>query len=88
MSRLCDLRCCGGKKKHNMSLAMVEGGRRVWLLGVEAGSGLQSRLAAMGLIPGVAIDVVSNTGNGPLVIMVINSRVVLGHSMACKIIVR
>ncbi len=88
MSKLCDLRRCGGQEKRNMSLAMVESGRRVWLLGVEAGSQLQSRLAAMGLIPGVAIDVISNTGNGPLVIMVMNSRVVLGHSMACKIIVR
>lgn len=70
-----------------MALAMVENGRRVRLLAVEAGRGLQARLAAMGLVPGVEIEVLRNLAHGPFVIAVKGSRVVLGRGMAHKILV-
>ncbi len=70
-----------------MPLAMVESGRRVRLLAVKAGRGLQARLAAMGLVPGVEIEVIQNLAHGPFVIAVKGSRVMLGHGMAHKIVV-
>ncbi len=70
-----------------MSLAMVETGRRVRLIAVDAGRGLQARLAAMGLVPGVEIEVIRNTLRGPFMVAVKGSRVMLGRGMAHKIIV-
>ena len=76
-----------GSSVHGMPLAIVQAGRRVRLAGVNAGHGLQSRLASMGLIPGVEIEVVRNTPNGPFLIDVMGSRIMLGRGMTLKIIV-
>lgn len=68
-----------------MPLTIVQAGRRVRVLAVEAGYGLQGRLAAMGLIPGVEVEVLQNTMNGPFLISVKGSRIMLGRGMAQKI---
>jgi Fe2+ transport system protein FeoA len=52
---------------------------------VEAGGDLQSRLAAMGLVPGVEIEVIQNFMQGPFLIEVKGSRIILGRGMAQKI---
>ena len=70
-----------------MSLTMVKSGQRVRFLAVRAGRGLQARLAAMGLVPGVEIEVVRNSMQGPFIIDVKGSRLMLGRGMANKIIV-
>jgi ferrous iron transport protein A len=70
-----------------MPLTIVQSGRRVRVLAVEAGHGLQGRLAAMGLIPGVEIEVLQNTMKGPFLISVKGSRIMLGRGMAQKIMV-
>lgn len=70
-----------------MPLAMVQAGKRVRLLSVDSGHGLQGRLAAMGMIPGVEIEVLRNSFHGPFIIEVKGSRIILGHGMAQKIIV-
>jgi len=66
---------------------MIESGRRVRLISVQAGQALQSRLTAMGLAPGAKIDVIRNLAHGPFVIAVKGSRIMLGRGMALKIIV-
>jgi ferrous iron transport protein A len=68
-------------------LTMVGPGRRVRLVGVQAGRGLQARLAAMGLVPGMELDVVANAMGGPLVVAINGTRLVLGRGMAHKIMV-
>ncbi len=70
-----------------MQLSDVETGRRVFIVAVSAGHGLQGRLAAMGLVPGVQVDVVLNSSKGPFIIAVKGSRIILGHGMAGKVIV-
>jgi Fe2+ transport system protein FeoA len=70
-----------------MPLAIVQGGRRVRLVAVEAGHGLQGRLAAVGLVPGVEIEVLRNSMHGPFLVAVKGSRIVLGRGMARKIMV-
>ena len=48
-----------------MPLTIIQVGRIVKLVAVEAGGGLQGRLAAMGLVPGVEMEVLRNTPHGP-----------------------
>lgn len=55
------------------------------LVGVNAGRGLQGRLAAMGLVPGVELEVVRSSFRGPFIVSVRGSRVILGRGMAHKI---
>ena len=69
------------------SLSDVQAGETVRLARIEAGRGLNSRLAAMGLVPNVEIKVVNNSHPGPFVISVKDSKMMLGRGMAKKIIV-
>ena len=75
------------EQKNTMPLSMVRAGETVRLAGIEAGRGLNSRLASMGLVPNVKLKVVSNGHPGPFVINVKDSRMVLGRGMAHKIMV-
>lgn len=75
------------EQKNARPLSTVQSGEKVKLAGIDAGRDLHSRLIAMGLVPNVEITVVSNNHPGPFVIMVKNSRMVLGRGMAHKIMV-
>lgn len=68
-----------------MPLSIVQVGRKVRLISVEAGRGLRSRLTAMGLVPGTEIEVLQNFMHGPFLIEVKGSRIMLGRGMAQKI---
>lgn len=70
-----------------MPLTMVKAGKRVRLTRVNGGRGIQARLAAMGLVPGVEIEVVNNNRRGPIIVAVRESRLAIGRGMAHKIIV-
>ena len=70
-----------------MPLAMAKAGQRVHLVDMDVGHDLQARLTAMGLIPGVEIDVVRNSLHGPFIIAIKGCRVVLGRGMTQKIMV-
>ncbi len=70
-----------------MPLSMVQPGRRVCVLGITAGRGLQARLAAMGLTPGVDLEVMHNGRHGPFIIAVNQTRLILGRGMAHHILV-
>lgn len=70
-----------------MPLAMVVAGRKVRMVGVQAGRGLQGRLAAMGLVPGAEIEVVRGSARGPFVVSVKGCRLMLGRGMAHRILV-
>ncbi len=70
-----------------MPLAIVQAGRRVRFVSVDAGHGLRGRLAAMGLVPGVEIEVLRNSMHGPFLVAVKGSRIMLGRGMAQKIVV-
>jgi Fe2+ transport system protein FeoA len=68
-------------------LSTVQPDETVRLASVEAGRGLNSRLASMGLVPHVEITVVNNGHPGPFIINVKGSRMMLGRGMAHKIMV-
>lgn len=68
-----------------MPLAIVQPGRVVRLVSIEAGEGLRGRLAALGLVPGVELEVLCNCAHGPFVVEVKGSRVMLGRGMVLRI---
>ena len=69
-------------------LSSVNAGKTVTLVSIDAGQRLRSRLAAMGLTPGVELTVIRCSNHGPFVIKVKNSKVVLGRGMTQKILVK
>jgi len=71
----------------HMPLSTVSSGRTVVLRRIREGHGLVARLAAMGFVPGVTIDVHQNECNGPVVVGLKGGRVMLGRSMAEKMAV-
>ncbi len=73
--------------KHLRPLSAVMAGETVKLAKIDAGRGLNSRLASMGLLPNVEITVVRNSHPGPFVINVKGSKMMLGRGMAHKIMV-
>jgi len=68
-------------------LSRVRAGETVKLASINAGQGLNSRLASMGLVPNVEITVVSNGHPGPFVISVKDSKMMLGKGIVHKIMV-
>jgi len=75
------------EQKQPRPLSTVQAGETVKLVRINAGHGLNSRLASMGLLPNVEITVVNNTHPGPFVISVKDSKMMLGRGMAQKIMV-
>ncbi len=69
-------------------LSKIKAGKKVKLVSIDAGRGLSSRLASMGLLPNEEITVVSNAHPGPFVVSVKDSRIILGREMTQKIMVR
>ncbi|HOZ45037.1 MAG TPA: FeoA family protein [Candidatus Hydrogenedentes bacterium] len=63
-------------------LALVAPGRPVRLERLACGQGLQRRLAAMGLVAGVLIEVISGSPSGPIVVALNQSRIMLGRGVA------
>jgi len=75
------------EQKQIRPLSMVQAGETVKIARIEAGRGLNSRLASMGLVPNVQITIVRNTHPGPFVISIKDSKMMLGRGMAHKIMV-
>ena len=76
------------KKGVEMPLSQTIVGQKVSLASIDAGRELNSRLAAMGMVPNVMMTIVNNGSSGHYVVNVKGSKIVLGRGMADKIIVR
>lgn len=70
------------------ALTSIRPGQRVSIAGVSAGRNVQGRLLSMGLVPGAQVSVITNTGQGPLLIALGDSRLTIGRGLAGKILVR
>ena len=68
-------------------LSTVKEGEMVRLVRVEAGRGLASRLASMGIVPKVEFKVVNNHHPGPFLIDVRGYKMMLGRGIAHKLMV-
>ncbi|MCX5646263.1 MAG: FeoA family protein [Phycisphaerae bacterium] len=69
-------------------LSVVKTGDKVLLVRVDAGRGLNNRLASMGFVPEVEISVVSNGHPGPFVVVIKDVKMALGRGVAHKILVK
>lgn len=71
-----------------MPLNLVAPGKEVILVAIQGGRGLRARLTDMGLNEGMKFRVLHSHRPGPCIILVGNTRLVLGHGMAQKILVK
>ena len=69
-------------------LSNIKTGQKVKLIRVDAGEGLKSRLAALGMVPDVQITIINKDRPGPFVVSFKGSRIALGRVMTEKIMVR
>jgi len=51
------------------------------------GEKLRDKLLSMGLLPGKEIEVLSARKNGPVIVKINDTRIVIGHGMASKIVI-
>ena len=70
-----------------MPLTMAKSGELVRFVAVRASQELKRRLAALGLIPGSQLRVISHSLKGPFIISIKGSRIMLGRGTAQKIMV-
>ena len=68
-------------------LTSVKSGKQVVLVSIAGGEKAHCRLAEMGLTPGQKIEVLSNSGFGPVKICFRKGNLALGHGLAQKIMV-
>jgi len=76
------------KQSQARPLSGIKTGDRARLVRVDAGRGLNSRLASMGFVPNAEITVISNGHPGPFVIIIKDVKMVLGRGVAQKIMVK
>lgn len=69
-------------------LSVVKTGEKTRLLRVDAGRGLNNRLAALGFVPDAEITVISNGHPGPFIVVVKDVKMALGRGVAHKILVQ
>ena len=74
-------------QSHQIPLAMAGSGRKVRLVSVTGGRAMCSHLAALGLIPGVELEVKRNAPGGPFILGLRGGQLVIGRGMAQKILV-
>jgi Fe2+ transport system protein FeoA len=76
------------KNENTISLLKVKAGKKVRLARVHADKAVNSRLAAMGLLPETEFTVINNSHPRPFVISVKESKIMLGRDIAQKIMVK
>ncbi|HDQ03039.1 MAG TPA: ferrous iron transport protein A [Deltaproteobacteria bacterium] len=69
-------------------LTNVKAGKRAVLVSIDGGRCAEMRLAEMGFLPGVEIQVINNSGIGPLTVNIKGTKMALGHGLARKILVK
>ncbi len=74
-------------EKALIPITAITPGKEVTLIGINGGRGVRSKLYSLGLIPGTRIKVLSNSGVGPIMVAVKDTRLALGRGMAIKIVV-
>jgi len=70
---------------HAFSLVELKSGQTATIHSLRGGTGLRSRLAALGFTPGTGIRMLQNRGHGPLIVTVRDTRIALGRGEAYKV---
>jgi ferrous iron transport protein A len=75
------------ESSRSFPLALAAEGARLRIAGIRSGKGLAQRLATMGLIEGVEVELVQRHASGAVVVALGETRYALGAGMAHKILV-
>ncbi len=76
-----------GSCKGSLPLTMIEKGEKVRITSLLCGRGLRHRLGDISLYEGAIVEVIKNDATGPIILKVLDSRVVVGRGQANKIMV-
>lgn len=68
-------------------LSMLNAGERGVVCRIEGGLGVRKKMADLGIIPGKTIGIAHGRGQGPRVVIVDETRVMLGWGLLHKILV-
>lgn len=71
-----------------LTLDQVPSGKKVKVVSIYAPGRWGHRLLQMGLVPGAVLEVVVNDGYGPILIRVMNTKVLLGRGIARRVLVQ
>jgi ferrous iron transport protein A len=74
-------------KQVSRPLSTLMEGERARVVRVDGGEGVRKKLADMGILPGKVIGVTHGRGHGPRVVIVDQTKVMLGRGMLFKILV-
>ena len=83
---ICDQ--CFGQRVGRLPLVAARQGERLTIEEITGGSGARMRLITMGLRPGDVVDVITNLGDGQIVVALEGKRYALGRGLAQKVIVK
>ena len=75
------------KPRPNLPLILAKAGKKMKIDSIEGGYQVQSRLADIGMLPGVEVQVLNGSRSGPLLVMVKGSRFALGRGLSSMIMV-
>ncbi|HXZ49426.1 MAG TPA: FeoA family protein [Usitatibacter sp.] len=70
-----------------LSLCELAAGSSAVVRALGGGADFTRRVSAMGLAAGAPVDVLQNTGRGPLLVRVRDTRIALGRGEAAKVLV-
>ena len=68
-------------------VAMLSEGEKARIVSIEGGAGVRKKLTDLGILPGKFIQVAHGSGRGPRVLVVDDTKVMVGQGMLHKIIV-
>lgn len=71
-----------------MSIDTLEKGRRAVVCGVRGGNARRGHLMNLGIVPGVPVRVIQAGTQGPMILEVLGTRIMLGRGLAESIEVR
>ncbi len=73
--------------RRTFPVVMLSEGEKARVVSIDGGAGVRKKLADLGIIPGKFIEVAYGAGGGPRVLVVDDTKVMVGHGMLHKIIV-
>jgi ferrous iron transport protein A len=92
---LCDITNNVRRLKHFMNMKIKktplgshDAGEKLTVVSLEGGDLFKEKLICQGIIPGAEIEIINKRKNGPLVVKINKTKVIIGSGMTDKIFVK
>lgn len=73
---------------HVVTLADLNTGQAGTIVSLQGGHGFIGRIVSLGFTPGATIQMVRNSGTGPVIVSVLDTQIALGRGQAKHILVK